>query len=353
MYKILDKLVTDFSKKIKPGTKKTKLDIYELENGLVKKLGKKDFNILGGYAKFAESVEVLIEQNKLQPVKKSGSNGKNPALYNKYWLLINQELRKQVKKELLLFQHLDNASFFYETYPEKFQEDKEYLVLLNDFLKNDQASNKRITLNQRSYQIFKDEKFLQDKDRGKPYLLKLIKNPREKLNYYEENDPVYLFPLTSKLNKLSSVLIVENKNVFRSLHEDTDFRKTLIKDFSIYGLGCGYGRKITGNFDFIKEIPFIDKATTRIYYIGDLDPEGISIAVYIIKEYPEYDIKPMTSLYERMIKKEPDPPYLKEDQSCSKEQLAYFLGFFDVDLRKKIRQVIEEGKYIPEEVLCL
>ncbi len=66
---------------------------------------------------------------------------------------------------------------------------------------------------------------------------------------------------------------------------------------------------------------------------------------------PTYNVLPFTIAYQKMILKSESIvlPETKEQQNknCDSE----FLKYFDEDIIYKIKQILESGRYIPQEIL--
>ena len=63
--------------------------IQDILDNTEKHYGSEAFELKGGYGYFVSTVKSLCQKGIIQPVKSSGSNGRNPTLYNKYRILHN------------------------------------------------------------------------------------------------------------------------------------------------------------------------------------------------------------------------------------------------------------------------
>ena len=113
-----------------------------------------------------------IEENKIMPVKNSPLNGKKPALHTSYWLV---EEKPDYGEEIaeLQFQTVPAIrTDYYLKNPEVYRQERNWVRLLNRFfLERSEAGSRNLSpasLNERSFQIWGREKFLQRGGRSWP-----------------------------------------------------------------------------------------------------------------------------------------------------------------------------------------
>ena len=93
----------------------------------------------------------------------------------------------------------------------------------------------------------------------------------------------------------------------------------------------------------------------NIYYFGDLDYEGIGIYENFASAYgTQYRILVFRTAYERMLTKAErigiaHLPATKEGQNRKIGSL--FLDQFSQPQQDKMREILESGRYIPQEIL--
>jgi len=137
--------------------KKKKIDTIELQKYF------KD------YILFTDSIKEAVEKNLLAPVQNSGLNGRHPPLYNTYRIL-EQKLdnEEELIKEINTFPpEMDNN--FYLKNLSTYKEDREIIRKLRDFFSNSECRKTLkipFSINERSFQIFNDEKFISEKDKN-------------------------------------------------------------------------------------------------------------------------------------------------------------------------------------------
>ena len=96
-----------------------------------------------------------------------------------------------------------------------------------------------------------------------------------------------------------------------------------------------------------------------VLYFGDLDYEGIRIYEKFAEKFAaahgaQYDIRLFQRAYERMLAKADrigieDLPRTKEGQNRNIGSL--FLGWFSHPQQTRIKAILEQDRYIPQEIL--
>ena len=197
------------------------LSCSKLEDQIEQLLGE-DYSRRGGYANFERILKQLCVRGVLEPVKVSGTNGRNPFLYNRYRkvsLCLEHELRLN-----LINLHSFIRSAAYSKFPQAYTEDLSYILALDAFLKDPhqrESLGESISVNERSFQIFKDEKFLLS-DRGRIFLQRIGRTLAD-LSCYITTEPFFYIDYRSKQlgennpDPSYTALIVENKDTFYSI----------------------------------------------------------------------------------------------------------------------------------------
>lgn len=290
----------------------------------------------------------------LVPVKASGLNGKKPALYNSYWAIQKKQDYSEIQEELQYQLNPLLDTKYYQKNPEKYIEDRKYIRLLSQYLtKQKELLKFSATINERSFEIFHREKFL-DREKGRS-LLSRLKFSEEKLNFYETSEPMSYY----SHNKLTpqNFLIIENKDTFYSMRKHLIEQKNTLLGVEINTLIYGGGKSIYKSFaDFVNYVePYFNHKDNKVYYFGDLDYEGILIYENLQKQYEQQiEILLFTQGYKKMLAKaenigNQELPETKEGQN--KNIGAKFLENFSSTTQSKIKKILECGIYIPQEIL--
>jgi len=297
------------------------------------------------YLRFHRLVTELQKEGLISPVRASGHNGRSPSLYNRYRLVREEEPEPAYLEEISALP-FDRAVQHYRNHPEQYQDDRHYVRAICQFLLSDGDSSP-VTVNERSYQLFRDEKALKDGRAGT--VLERMGLTFEDLRVIRTAEPFAHFDVRH-LGGGNEVLIVENLDSFISVHrclrEGLPLLGELLPGFIVYG----EGNKILSSFRFAREVPGLGEEA-RYLYFGDIDYEGISIYRRLVRRYEGFSIEPWLSGYLGLLQVEPDPPVSRGGQR--RGPMGCFLGHFPPRGARRIEELLVEGKYIPQEALSL
>ena len=309
-----------------------------------------------------EYIQKLISEKKVFPILSSGSNGRKKSLCVEY-KINNEKSDLSFLMDELNYQIHPNINIeYYINHLETYLDERYYVKKLSDFFHNHiDLLNACISRNERCFQIWQDEKFLDDpnensnqksskKVSGKT-ILKHCKISEDKLNYYATVEPLSYY---SKKNTVpQTVLIIENKDTFYSMCKFLLSGQTDIFGFQIGTLIYGAGKRILKSFsllNIISENYMLDSRNTFLYF-GDIDYEGIFIYERLIEMRQDIVIKPFLAAYCKMIEKgsELDLPKSKEKQN--KKITNEFFKYFDAEYVNAMLEILKDGRYIPQEIL--
>jgi len=295
-----------------------------------------------------------IEKGKLQPVKASGLNGKRPALYNAYWKLEEERDYSEIREEMIykINPRLDLS--YYQSRPEKYLADRENILHFSTYLTEQKDCLKvSETINERSFEIFHREKFL-DREGGSD-LLKRLGFSMEELNFYKTSEPMSYYS-HQKINP-QNFLIIENKDTFYSMrkHLINGYNKILGMEIGtlVYGGGKGILKSFEDYVNFVE--PYFHDDQNAVYYFGDLDYEGILIYEILRERYQEQvEIRLFTEAYIKMLEKAGqigDTALPKTKEGQNQNIGTVFLCWFSDQYQERIKEILEHGCYIPQEIL--
>lgn len=306
------------------------------------------------YQKLYAYILSEISENHLTPVKASGLNGKKPALYNAYWLIEQEEDETDISEELKYKIHPLLNTAYYQKHLKRYQQEKKEIFLLSDYLtKHKGCLNTSETINERSFEIFRREKFL-DREGGMD-LLSRLNISAEDLNFYRTSEPMSYY--SHQKHTPQNFLIIENKDTFYSMRKYLISGNEKILGLRIGTLIYGGGKGIYKTFeDYVSSVePYFADKNNQVYYFGDLDYEGILIYEILSEKYKDsIRLDLFVQGYERMLTKAEmfgmeALPDTKEGQNRNIGNK--FFSFFQKDIQEKIRKVLEAGKYIPQEIV--
>ncbi|HHU74593.1 MAG TPA: hypothetical protein GXZ28_08255 [Clostridiales bacterium] len=309
------------------------------------------FYHITSYKDLVEKVYELLEDGKITPIKRSKLNGKKPALYQAYRIHRKSKDYSKLVEELTyqLVPILDND--FYLRNIETYDKDRLFVLQLNEYLKGkiDNLQDS-VSYNERSFEIWGREKFLL-KEGGIRILKNLGLDPKD-INVYDTTEPLAYYSHHKRVPQ--KILIIENKDTFYSMRRHLISGKTTILGSQIGTLIYGAGKSIHKSFQdftFCME-PYLNDPENEILYFGDLDYEGIIIFENLHRDFKDkVKIEPFCIAYETMINKSEIKrlPMMKQGQNSNIS--TNFLSYFTQDVQKKIIEILEQNRYIPQEIL--
>lgn len=306
---------------------------------------------LSSYQDLYLKIKELQDENKLTPVKNSGGNGKKPTLYKKYRIVKEiqdvEDLTEEITYKLSTKFKLD----YYRKHMEKYKEDRLYVLMLNDFFLNkEELLHTRVSMNERSFQIWGREKFIKE-ERGK-IIVKNLGLDLEDLNFYDTSEPLAYFSISKKVPQ--NILILENKDTYYTMRNHLIAGNSTILGMEISTIIYGKGKngvKAFNDFEISVE-EYVSNFKNKLFYFGDLDFEGIIIYESLFKQFGEkYNLAVFTEGYEKMVNKceGRSLPRTKEGQNRNIGDI--FMGEFPINYREKFFSILNEGLYIPQEAI--
>lgn len=311
---------------------------------------------LNSYQDLYQKVMDFLEKKKIKPVKASGTNGKKPALYKEYWMIETPEDNSSLIEELSYLYVPTISTDYYLKHLKQYQQDRQWVLLLNQYLRaNRDELQIPQSINERSFAIWKREKFLKE-EQGKK-ILKRCGISLEMLNLYETTEPLAYYVYTREVPQ--NLLIIENKDTFYSMRRHLLSGKNEILGVKIGTLIYGAGKGILRSFKDFKLCaePYMANEKNTIFYFGDLDYEGIGIYENLANLFQEYcKIKPFCEAYIKMNEKAEkigteQLPGMKAGQNQNIGTL--FWDFFEQQETTKMQNCLRSEKYIPQEILSV
>lgn len=290
------------------------------------------------YEAYAGVVMQLLDEGIISPVVAAGKNHKSMSLPLKLNINrneINKEHTRALFEARVALNPLLDLSY-YEKHIRAWQEDKDAINLVNQYLNHNLKDMQVSTIPERSYDLCGDEKWLSEK--GGMHVLDRLKITKT-LMMQSEVDPC-MFAINKHFLDFNHYthLIVENKSIYYRLlkHLDTSTYATLI-----YGSGW---KKVSSFKSFYKQFPF-DQKPHRVVYFGDLDREGLKIWHNL---YKTYSIMLAKDFYKALI---PCPRSQgKATQVPNQASLHAFCDQMAMAI-DPIDQVFNDNLYIPQEAL--
>ncbi|AUM63301.1 hypothetical protein C0R09_01335 [Brevibacillus laterosporus] len=330
---------------------RTKIDIDELEQLFIKQFSSiADYQEAGGYKQLFYPVISEVEQEQyITPMKNNVLNNRFPPLPKTWWLQSKEHRGSWSEIDMLQVSDLLSLQYYRQHPNSQTQIEWEHIKCVHAFLKNMDMSGE-ITKEERSYQLFGDEKFLGSVE-GKAFLSR-IKLSLDDLQARNLGEPFTYFVLPHVTTQTANnLLILENRSTFhtcnRYFSEYTSF-VGFCPDVVIFG----EGDHIVSSLSFLYDI--FPRKKYRIWYAGDIDAAGIGIYCRLRDKYPDESIRLALPLYKAMV----DLSWNwvpSERQIKQKEHLQRVIMEFEeegmVTLVDVVKTCWQEEKRVPQEAL--
>jgi len=328
---------------------------YILENYAGKRIEEKIVRksiYLDGYEEYCKWINALIDEDLISPIKSSGSNGLIPVLYKRYQVAKIVDGRQDYSVEIKKLHPLFNIEG-YLIKPQRYLIDREVVAKFDQFIRKESILlEEPASINERSLQIFGEEKFIRLNSICKS-VLAFNSNISEHLNMYHTPEPFFEHTVDDDSDKIN-VLIIENKDTWYTLKKIIKKNNSILYGIHFDSLLYGEGKKITRKRDSLTEFSYTyydQSRPTRFYYFGDLDMEGIEIFENVVRINPDLDIQLFKELYVDMLSaaKNRVMPLSSELQQHSQGEM--FFRRFTEEEKVAIKALLANGRYIPQEIL--
>ena len=297
-----------------------------------------------------EIISALSEQQILFPIKSSKTNGNRLyPIYLKYKVSLPQDTYESELKDISALHPLLQSNGYLQSKPEEYKKYRLQLQKLDRYLFYRSENEISISRKERSFEIFDEEKTLDDKTFCA--LLERIGITADTLAFYDT--PEYCFNDYIPDRKAQmTLLICENKdiwfNIRRMMFENNAKN---IFDTPIDGVVYGCGNKVSGMGALTTYTEFIGSEVKYLYW-GDIDRAGLNIYSSAVRANPNIDIKLFVPAYEEMLRLAqtrniPD----SDDERNRIEDYSQIFDLVDQNLRNLFEQSIQNNKRIPQEII--
>ena len=306
------------------------------------------------YEDQAAFILARVGEKSLIPIPRSGTTGKKPALCLRYWEVLPETDRQDLREELL-YQTVPGIRVdYYLSHLEVYEKERADVRRLDAWLREQKnQAPLPISVNERSFAIFGREKFL-SQGGGKTLLAHCGIDP-DLLHMIRTAEPFAAYAGDRTVPQ--NALILENKDPFCGMRTHLLQGHRNILGVPVGTLLYGAGKRVVASFqDFdISAEPYLKDPRNQLLYFGDLDWEGILIYETLAKSFQEAAdrlIRPFVPTYLAMLKKAavvPSLPETKEGQM--RRESGLFFSFFQEEDRAKMTDILNAGRYIPQEIL--
>lgn len=324
----------------------------------LKKYGKKTISKTDLDALFAANsdealfgiISDLSEKQILSPIKSSKTNGNRlHPIYLKYKVSLPQDTYEAELKEVSALHPLLQNNGYLQTKPEEYKKHRSLLQKLDRYLFSRMENVIPISRKERSFEIFDEEKALDDK--AFCTLLERIGITADALAFYDTPEYCFNDYIPDRKTQMT-LLICENKdiwfNIRRMMFENNAMN---IFDTHIDGVVYGCGNKVSGMGALTTYTEFIGSEVRYLYW-GDIDRAGLNIYLSAVRANPNIDIKLFVPAYEEMLrlaqtKNIPD----SDDERNRIEDYSQIFDLIDQNLRTLFERSIQNNKRIPQEII--
>lgn len=305
------------------------------------------------YEELHEVLEELCREGVIAPVKNSGRTSFVPQVFLEYRKVAEKQDYSHLLPEIQGL-HPSLSIDRYLKKPKEFQEARKYVLQLSRLLwKEDQRLTQWMSVKEKSYAIWGEEKFLESKQ-GRS-LLAFHHLDKDALHCYYAPEP--FFCRVFQPEGRGDVLILENKDTWYSIGKALKESQTgqfldLSPGLLVYGEGKKITREQEGLSAFLEEMGYPGPGS-RVYYAGDIDRAGVAIFYDARRQNPGLYMEPYMPLYAAMVVRaqEEDTLPRKSEDGKTNGWNEEFLEYFTQPCRSLVLQVLEENRRIPQEIL--
>jgi len=276
-----------------------KFELMDLEDFIITKSGgQSNYYDNGGYVAFYNEMQKLKEKGIIREIINSDSNKAKFPMKLK-WTLINVSSKNSWDDESIIrLSDILNLNTYIRHPQYQTKMEWQYILNIYNFLK-ESKNREWASVEERCLELFYDEKFLTKNKDGKKDNKVMIRLGLNVENIKAKQYGEQFIYWNKGVSDIKTVIILENHSTFFS------FKKAVQSGINIFGIDpdaliFGYGKKILKSFSFIDEIANPDQI--RVYYFGDMDPEGYYIYEALIDRYPNIDINLLVEAYVDLIK---------------------------------------------------
>jgi hypothetical protein len=219
---------------------------------------------------------------------------------------------------------------------------REVIVAVNEWLRRtDGGDTPVVEAAERAYELLGDEKsFDNHPPRGGAALWAPNRLTLQFLRCQRTPTPLTWEPVTPVVGQPGPILCVENHATFRTMLRG--LRQTAQPRWM--AVAWVQGRN-TAPLESLPDLPF---TITRLDYLGDFDPAGLSIAITVCETVTRIGIAagPAGQLWTRLLQ-QPDRP----GPSTSDADAYALTAWLPPDLHNRARELLITGRAIPQEAL--
>ena len=296
-------------------------------------------------------VQEAVSSGLLKPYQNAGTNGnlKYP-IYMKYHIIRETSDHVALLPEIQRLHPDILQNGYLQRHPNAFQQYREVLEALSRWLFQNLSKPVAVSRKERSFEIFGKEKTLDDA--GVKNLLKRLGINADTLGFYDT--PAYCFhDYIPKRSDQMCLLICENKDIWFNLRKMlSEYERSMLWDIVFDGVIYGEGNRICEPNALAEYTRFLGVNGVRYLYWGDIDREGLNIAVRLFRNNPKLNIQPFRAAYMQMLERAKLHQIIwSDDRRERTEDYAAFMAAFPENEQVQLANAMEQNLHIPQEII--
>ena len=294
------------------------------------------------YEEFRQYIRQLETEEVLQPIKAAGQDFgglsyKYRVSAGKLFSAAAEEIQWEIQRDAMS-SRLD-FTWYYRQPMKCWQQERPYLKRLSSYFKQQGSNVGQASVQQRSYEIFGDEKFLLEKGHA---LLGHVRISEADLGIGGQADPLMLAVNPGGLQqRLCHHLAVENKAAYYGL-------LPVLKDTLFASLIFGSGWKIVGNLSELPRQCGKEGQKHVVWYFGDFDWEGLSIW-HALLPAGMVEVRLAGMFYQAFLSYAASSG--KQNQQKNPAALEAFCQYFSAADTIRWHEILRGRGYYPQETL--
>lgn len=296
-------------------------------------------------------IQNCIDSGKLTPMSSQGTNGNNKfPLFVKYRVQNSEAEDAFMVREIASLHSALQKDGYLQRHPEQYRKYRIPLQTLSKYLFQNAEIPIQISRKERSFEIFGEEKQLDDS--GFQRVLNRLSIHAERLAYYDTPGDTFYDFIPAQKSRMS-ILICENKDIWYNLRRMMfEQKKTVLWEHKIDGVLYGQGNQVTSPAALSNYTKFLNLVEPQYYYWGDIDREGFNIFLRLQQANPTLSISMFVSAYKAMLRLAEGKimPH-SHDHRNRMENYSPIYALFPACTQSVLKKIMEENIRVPQEIV--
>ncbi len=297
------------------------------------------------------AIQDLQQNNLLQPIKNSQTNGNlQYPIFLKYRITLPADSFDLELEDIHKLHPLLQNNGYLQKKPAEYRKYKSQLQALDLYLFKRSSQPVPISRKERSFEIFGEEKYLDDSAFWK--LLQNLGLSNENLYFYDTPEYCFHDYIPERKPQLT-LLICENKDIWFNIRRRMfENRATELLGVPIDGVVYGCGNKVSKEGALTAYTNFMGNSKISYLYWGDIDRAGLDIFLSLKAANPQLNIQLFIPAYEKMLELSRSVPIPDSDDHRNiPGNYSSIYGHFSESCQELLKRSIEENKRIPQEII--